>query len=260
MKKLISFVLPLSAALLLFLAGCSSKETVAIDGSLSPHAIIAQVNSMTASVQTFSALGSLSVETPQMSQAVGFDLAVKKPDSIMISIEGPFGITVGKALFTKESFIAYNALNNTLYQGNPQVGMQSLPFFAGINTDIMLDALSGIRRFGDTMSEPDSFSIGKNSYIFTFMHQLQRTKFFVDGRSFLITRVVTYRNNGSIVWEERYTYTRLKEGRWEPSTIWISVPDRSMSMEFIYDEISLNIPLTNFTIAYPLDAERVTLR
>lgn len=243
----------------LLLAGCSSKETITTDDSLLPDEIVQRVNALPGSIETFSAYGSFSVETPQMSQSAGFDLAVKKPDSVMIVVEGPFGITLGKALFTGNSFTAYSALNNTVYQGNPHAGMRSLPFFSGIDAAVIVDALSGVRRFGDSYTESDSFAVGKNSYIFTFTRNPHRTKYFVDALSFLITRVVTYSDNGSVMWEERYAYSRAKDGRWQPSTTRITVPGRSMTVEFTYDEITLNGPLPAFIVGYPDDAARITI-
>lgn len=252
-------ILFLAVIAALALAGCSSKETTTADDSLQPDEIMRQVDALPGSIETFSAYGSFSVETPQMSQSAGFDLAVKKPDSVMIVVEGPFGIMLGKALFTGNSFTAYSALNNTVYQGNPRAGMRSLPFFSGIDAAVIIDALSGIRRFGAAFSESDSFVVGKNSYIITLARNPHRTKYFVDALSFLITRVVTYGDDGSVLWEERYTYSRAMEGRWQPSTTRITVPGRSMTVEFNYDEITLNGPLPAFTVGFPADAARITI-
>lgn len=259
MKNQIAVILSFAASAALFLNGCSTEETVLPDRSMEAADIISRVNALPATVRTFSAGGSLSVETPQMSQSVGFDLAVKKPDSVLITVTGPFGITLGKGLFTRESFVAYNALNNTVYEGNPAVGMRSLPFLSGIDIGVMIDALSGVRRIDDAYGEPDSFVVGTRSFIFTYLGNPRKTKFYVDTQSYLITRVITYRGDDSVLWEERYSYSGTPDGLWEPSTIRISVPDRSMNVEFVYDEISLNTELPVFRIEYPGDATRMTV-
>jgi hypothetical protein len=257
LKKNFVFIIAVASAWLL--TGCSTDETILPETSVTPGEIISRINAQPGAIHSFTAAGSIYVETPQMSQSAGFDLAVKKPDSVLITVSGPFGITLGQGLFTKATFIAYSALNNTVYQGNSGAGMQSLPFFAGIDIDVMIDALSGIRRFDDSFGEPDSFTVGTRSYIFTFRGNPRTTKFFVDARSYLITRVITFRADDTVLWEERYTYTAAAEGLWQPSSVKVTVPDRSMSMELIYDEILLNGTLPEFSIKYPDNASRITI-
>lgn len=258
-KKNFVFIIAVVTALVLLLTGCTTDETVLPESSMAPEEIINRINAQPESITSFTAVGSIFVETPQMSQNAGFDLAVKKPDSVLITVSGPFGITLGQGLFTRATFVAYSALNNTVYQGNSATGMQSLPFFAGIDIDVMIDALSGVRRFDDSFGKPDSFTVGTHSYIFTYRGNPRTTKFFVDARSYLITRVITYRADETILWEERYTYSGTSAGQWQPSSVKVTVPDRSMSMELIYDEILLNGALPEFSIEYPDNASRITI-
>ncbi|MHB1048787.1 MAG: DUF4292 domain-containing protein [Bacteroidota bacterium] len=259
MNKIFILIISVATVSAGLLSGCSTDETVLPESSMAPEEIISRINAQPEAIQSFTAAGSIYVETPQMSQSAGFDLAVKKPDSVLITISGPFGITLGQGLFTKATFIAYSALNNTVYRGNSGAGIQSLPFFAGIDIDVMIDAMSGVRRFDNSFGEPDSFTVGTRSYIFTFRGNPRTTKFFVDARSYLITRVITYRDDNTVLWEERYTYSAAAAGQWQPSSVKVTVPDRSMSMELIYDEILLNGALPEFSIGYPNDASRITI-
>ncbi len=245
-------------AALLF--GCSvERETVTADRSFSASEIMMMVNSLPASIQTFSAVGSVNVETPQMSQTAVFDLAVKKPDSIRIIVEGPFGITVARALFTNHHFIAYNALNNTLYTGDPAKGMKSFPFFSGFESGVLIDAISGVRRFDESFAVPDSFSISEETYRFQFTNGMYVTKISVDPRSMRIVRVQTYSHDASLMWEELYTYVQGSDGLWQPSTSKIIVPERLTSIEFMFDEVMFNPALSSLSIAYPDDAEQILI-
>ena len=247
-----------SIATLLF--GCSSeKETITADRSFSASEIMMMVNSLPASIQTFSAVGSVNVETPQMSQSAGFDLAVKKPDSIRIIVEGPFGITVARALLTNHHFVAYNTLNNTLYTGDPAKGMRSLPFFSGIESGVLIDAISGVRRFNDSFVMPDSFSITDETYRFQFTNGMYVTKISVDPRSMRIIHVQTYAHDESLMWEELYTYVQGSSGLWQPATSKIIVPERLTSIEFMFDEVTFNPALSSLSIAYPDDAEQILI-
>ncbi len=248
------------------LSGCSSTQQTTFDRSLSSSEIIAAVNAQADSVQTFSAYGSINVETPQMSQGVGFDLAVKKsegsfgPDSVRIVVEGPFGITVGKVLFTKQHYIAYNALNNTLYEGNPEKGMRMLPMMSAFPPELLIDAFSGVRRFNDSFSAPDSFYATENFYVFIFSNENGKATFSVDPQSLRIAKVETYKHNGELLWEELYTYRQLENKSWLPATTRISVPEKSITVEISFNEIALNSIINSMTISIPDDAERITIQ
>lgn len=246
----------LFAAAILF--GCSSeKESFTAGRSFSSSEIMAMVNALPSSIQTFSAFGSITVETPRMSQSAGFDLAVRKPDSLRIIVEGPFGITVARALFTNHHFVAYNALNNTLYTGDPDKGMKSLPFFSGIESEVIIDAISGVRRFNESFSEPDSFTITDDAYLFTFSNGMHVTKISVDAQSMRIAKVQTYTYDDTLMWEEFYSYVRGHDGMWQPAESKIFVPERSTVVEFIFDEVTINPSISSLAIAYPDDAEQI---
>ena len=52
--------------------------------------------------------GKFTIETPEIAQSASFFLNLQKPDSVMLRIEGPFGIEVGAAIVTRDEFLFYN--------------------------------------------------------------------------------------------------------------------------------------------------------
>ncbi|MDD8019286.1 MAG: DUF4292 domain-containing protein, partial [Bacteroidota bacterium] len=181
----------------LYVAGCAShKEAIEIDRSATSTEVMSMVNSLSNSLQTFSAEGSLSIDSPRLSQSAGFQLAVKKPDSLRIILEGPFGITVGQALITKEHFIAYNALQNSVYEGKTSSGFAMMKGI-DISPDVIVDAATGIRRFDDDQTQPDSFYISQNNYILKFLSLAGWKVYTVDGNSQRIIRVETFNKNSN---------------------------------------------------------------
>ncbi len=266
MKK-VSFIFTVILFLLLvYIGGCSSTRGTIVDRSFSSYQIMEAVNSLSDSIHTFSAYGSINVVTPQLSQGAGLDLLVKKsespmgPDSIRIIVEGPFGITLVKALFTRTHFTAYNALNNTLYEGDPNKGMRMLPIMSSFPPDLLIDALSGVRRFDDHSVEPDSFYTTESFYVLVFSNDIGRSIFSIDLQSLRIVKVKTYKNGGELLWEESYDYRKMDNGSYQQETARIHVPERSITVEINFDEITLNSSIDSMTISTPDDAERVTLR
>jgi len=242
------------------LSGCSSTREITTDHSLSVSEIIATVNAHADSIQTFSACGSINIETSTMNQNAGFDLAVKKPDSVRIIVEGPFGITVAKALFTKHRFIAYNALNNTAYDGDPSKGLQNFPIMSTLPAEVLIDAMSGVRRFTDTTIEPDSFYITEKFYTVVIVGKQFSTIFTVDPASMRISSVKTSKPNGELLWEESYSYHQLANGQWRPSTARIVVPKKPITLDISFDEVTINEPIESMLIIIPEDAEQAIIQ
>jgi outer membrane lipoprotein-sorting protein len=256
------FVLCSVAAILAMgiLSGCSSTRETTTDHSLSASDIITSVNAHADSIRTFSAYGTINIETPTMNQSAGFDLAVKKPDSVRIVVEGPFGITVAKALFTKERFIAYNALNNTVYEGDPSKGLQSLPMMSSIPAEVLIDAMSGVRRFTEPTTEPDSFYLTEKFYAIVISGKESTTTFRIDPGSMRISSVKTYASNRELLWEETYSYRQLENGQWSPSTARIFVPKKPITLDISFDEVTINGPIESMLITIPEDAERSAIQ
>jgi hypothetical protein len=248
------------------LSGCSSTRQTTFDRSLSASEIIESVNAQADSIRTFTAYGNINVETPTMNQSAGFDLAVKKSevsfgsDSIRIIVEGPFGITVGKALFTKRRFVAYNAMNNTVYEGDLTQGMKKLPMMSQFPPEVLIDALSGVRKFNDIATEPDSFYLTDKFYVIVFSGKQTTAKFKVDPNSMRISNVKKYSSAGELLLEESYSYQQLETGQWRPFTARIVVPEKQITLDIILDEVTINGVIGSMLITIPDDAERTTIQ
>ncbi len=241
------------------LSGCSSTQQTAIDHSLTASEIIASVNAQADSILTFSAYGNVNVQTPTMNQGAGLDLLVKKPDSVRIVIEGPFGITVLKALFTKDHFIAYNALNNSVFEGDPSKGLKGFPMISSFPLEVLIDALSGVRRFNNVTAEPDSFYSNDKFYTMVVSGNETSSKFLIDPNSMRISNVTTHKSNGELFFEEQYSYRQLENGRWVPSTATIFVPQKQVTLDISFDEITINEAIESMLISVPEEADRTTI-
>jgi len=210
-------------------SGCSSTVQTITDRSLSASEIITSVNAQADSIQTFSAYGSINIETPSMNQGAGF---------------------------TKQRFIAYSALNNTVYDGDPSKGIQSLPMMSSFPPEVLIDAMSGVRRFTDTEIEPDSFYVTNKFYTIVLSDKKSTSKFRIDPGSMRIVNVKRYAAEGELLWEEAYTYLRLENGQWIPSTARIVVPKKPITLDISFDEVTINEPIESMLITLPDDAER----
>lgn len=242
------------------IAGCSSgKESIEIKNLMGASDVISTVNASSSAIKTFSADGSINITSPRLTQSIGFQLEVKKPDSVKIVIEGPFGITVGQALLTKENFIAYNAVQNSVYTGRTDAKAGFMKMI-DIPPAVFVDALSGVRRFDGEQSAPDSFSISGATYVLQFVDQSYVKKYVVAVQSNRIIRVEQInRASGELLWREEYEYEK-NETTWEPAMATIFIPEKETTVEIVYNSIKINTIIPALTIHYPDDAERVTIQ
>ncbi len=242
------------------IVGCSSaKESVDANVVMASSDVISAVNASSFAIKTFSAEGVINIASPRLSQSVGFQLEMKKPDSVKIVIEGPFGITVGQALLTKDRFVAYNAVQNSVYMGRTDTKAGFMKMI-DIPPSIFVDALSGVRRFDSEQAVPDSFSVSGSTYIFQFVDQSFIKKYVVGILSNRIVRVDRInKENNKLVWREEYEYEK-GETTWEPASATIFIPEKETTVEIVYNSISVNTSIPALTIHYPDDAERVTIQ
>src|SRR5512135_1065837 len=54
--------------------------------------------------------GSVTFESPEVGGSAFFELALKKPDSLLVRFEGPFGMTVGTLFLCPQKFVMYNSM------------------------------------------------------------------------------------------------------------------------------------------------------
>jgi outer membrane lipoprotein-sorting protein len=244
----------------ILLTGCSAeKESIIIDRSLNAEDVMTMVNSRSSSISTFSGEGSLSIQSPRITQSAGFEVDVKKPDSVRLVVEGPFGITVLRALFTRKNFTAYSALQNKVYVGRSDARNGFMKMI-DIPPAVFIDAFTGFRRFDNSSATPDSFYIAGNMFIVKFLTPSGWKVFTVDGQSLCIIRVETFDlSGGKLTWREEYEYEQNAKKEWEPVAAHLDIPEKETLVDLNFNSVQFNPALHALTISYPDDAELMTI-
>ncbi len=70
-------------------------------------------------VRTLTARGSLTFDSPEVAGSAFFRSSLKRPDSLLVRIQGPFGMDVGTFFLSRTKFVLYNAMENTVQSGDP---------------------------------------------------------------------------------------------------------------------------------------------
>lgn len=202
----------------------------------------------------------ITVSTPTMNQSAGFDLATRGADSVRMNVYGPFGITVGSAFFTKAEFIAYNALNNTVYRGSPERQLKMLPFIKEIPFELFMGTLQGIHQLSASASI-DSFE-QRNDGVYTFTVQYENgayDSFRYNSSVERISRCTRYSVENIPLWSVRYQYFRNEQGAVLPEQVEVLIPQKESSLLIEYNGFPESVAADAFSLSYPDDAEIITI-
>ena len=241
------------------ISGCApTKELRGPGTNYSAQQVIAAVNSRRHDVVTLQAKGSISVESPSFASSGSFELRLKRPDSVLVDIEGPFGIHVASALFAKGHYVFYNSFKNEVMEGDVSRG--NLPAFMNIriDPDDVVDMFCGTRAFLPEEIVPDSFTVNDDSYILIFRQKNGATQYSIDNRALLITGIVHVDSAGDVWSEERFEYDRRGDRTAALQSIRLIQDKMHSSVSLFYDDLQLNGPVDPLTLHVPPDARRVT--
>ncbi len=244
---------------LIALSGCApTKELRRPAATQSAQQVIDAVNSRRYEVATLKAKGSISVESPSFSSSGSFELRLRRPDSVLVVIEGPFGIHVASVLFAKGHYTFYNSFKNEVMEG--EVNGSTMPAFMNIQlaADDVIDTFCGTRAFMRDETSPDSFTVREGSYVLLFRGKSGATEYRVDTQSLLVTGVVHIDSAGEVWSEEQFEYDRRADGTPALQTIRLSQEKMQTSLSLSYDDLQLNGPVDPLELQVPSDARRIT--
>ena len=111
LKSLLIFIFSIS-----IIIGCSSEKKISTTEKIIPASrLLRKMEGNRRKIKTFQGTGTIRVKSEKFSGKTSFEVFIKKPDSIKISIYGPFGIDVAHGLFSDGSVVFYDVLKNRVY-------------------------------------------------------------------------------------------------------------------------------------------------
>ena len=111
------YLLYLSILVLLLIYACSGAGGDDNLQKIPIKAIKERVNTNSNLIESLEAYGVISFDSPENSGTGNIEIKIKKPDTVYVKIEGPFGISIATALFTRKDFTYYNVQENKVITG-----------------------------------------------------------------------------------------------------------------------------------------------
>lgn len=141
-------------------------------------------------IRNFEGTGTLQIQSPGFNNSASFRIAVQRPDSIYLTVLGPFGIELAQASVTNHDFIFYDALNNTAYTGKSGNDILQTIFKINLSFNDLMDAFVGSVNLTDKLLElPDEYRVDYDKYVLTYIDSVSNnvTEYKVDIRELAIT-------------------------------------------------------------------------
>ena len=95
-------------------------------------------------------------------------LSLQKPDSVLINLQGPFGIKVGSALVTRTEFMFYNSIENKLITGLSSIENLNRILHMQLSFDDLLSLFGGGTFLEKDFHAPDEIQVEDHQYVFAF--------------------------------------------------------------------------------------------
>lgn len=242
-------ILLISAAILY---GCTPGAS--LDKTISVEEVKRKVNSNSRRITSLDAEGSIFFETPEESNSAFMTLSINKPDSLYAKFQGPFGITAGNVLVTRDDFIYFNALENIVIKGPSSPLNLGAVLRIRVNFDDLVSGLSSSMTFRDETSSNSDLTILEDQYIITVMGDVNR-KYWINS-NFTISRYIEYTGSSSSPsLEIKYTDFIEDGGKYFPKKIEINRPDASQYVAIDFRDFTLNKNRLTFKVVIPETAK-----
>jgi len=142
LRKL-SFIILILTNIIILINGCVPSQPTEEFELLPSERLTNKLEANRRKIKNFEGNGTIFVNTSSMDNSATFRIILEKPDSIYLTIMGPFGIELAQALVTKEKFTFYDALQNTAYVGSVNSNALQSIFRIYLSFEDLLDAFIG---------------------------------------------------------------------------------------------------------------------
>jgi outer membrane lipoprotein-sorting protein len=240
------------------MAGCASVPRADLAGkTVNPETVQRIVRGNYEKVRSMTGSGTISVETPELAQSGSFELFLRKPDSVLVRIEGPFGISVGSALITREEFVFYNSLQNQVVTGPVTSANLNRIFRINLTFDELLTIFTGGSFLASDDTTPEAVSVEDNQYVLTYQNSAGTRRYWLDPASLLITRIQHLDSKGKLYFEERYEKFRTYGDASLPRFIRVTQHTTQRMIGVTFSSLAINTGGVPLVVDIPKNAERI---
>jgi hypothetical protein len=204
-------------------------------------------------IKTFEGNGTITIKSNEFDNSATFRIVMVKPDSVYLTLLGPFGIELAQALVTTKDFIFYNALQNTAYKGASSNDILRQIFKIDLSFGDIMDAFIGsVNLTKNLYKPPDNYQVAYDKYLLTYKDSMAKTisQYEVDVRNLGIVHYLLKSSVGNDILEGKYSNFEILETVAVPGRI--EVMNRKQNETVVIDYKSMNANKKNIYIDFKI--------
>jgi len=256
LRNIVKYILVLPIIVIIACSG--SREDAELD-KIPIKEIKQKVNEQFNKIESLEAYGTIAFDSPEMSNTGYMEIRLKKPDSVLVKIEGPFGIDIANALITRKDFIYYNVQDNKVIMGPTSDINIGAILKIKVSFDELLNSFSGAFYFENEEQDSIDAASENSSYVLQVNKDFGKKKYFIEPATYVVNTYSVYDNKNKKLLEVNYTNFGIESvtsGTVNfPNQITINKPDTKQTVWLIYDGKELNKKNLNLKIKYPKSAK-----
>lgn len=236
--------------------GCTPTAKVMKDRTLSADEVLNRVRERNATIHTLRGDGSITIESPEVSNSGSFDMNLKKPDSLRVELTGPFGIHIGTLMLSREQFLFYNWMEKRAVIGKPDGKTLNSMFRLRMQFDEVLHAFTGefpAPNDGDSIAH---FSVEQGLYVVRYRLAQGAKEYRIDGDTFIVSSYRVWDTTGTLALSAFALQPDEGEPVVMPRLLRLVFPKDHRSVTISYDDIHLNEPVV-CSFKLPQQAEMI---
>ncbi len=241
---------------ILALSSCAPKRTeLTLDPTVvDASTLISKVQDRTRMVQSLEGQGTVTFESPGFGGTAAFDLSLRKPDSLLVLLEGPFGIDIGTLFFSKEHFLAYNSQENLVVKGTPRANTLRTIIPFDLSFEEVLNAFSGTFDIPYQPSNVRSYAVDEGMFLLVLSCGPNVCSYWIDHTLPQVTRYEVHDNEGTLLLQATMSSFTGDEDADVPTRIVLWFPGEEKQIAVQYSSLRVNPGALSFAYSVPSDA------
>lgn len=236
------------------ISSCSPHTAAVLtDLNTTPPAVIAgRVKQREAGLASMAGRGSVSFETPDRAGSAFFDLSLKKPDSLLMTFEGPFGIGGGFLFLSRQKFVMYSSFDNRVTSGIPGPAAIRSVIPVDLTFDEIMNAFTGGFVLPD--APPSRYTVDDGKYLLVYTIGGRTHSFWIDPGYDLVVRYQVHDAGGDLIMDVVSSQMVLRDSLCAPRHVTVDFPDRGSRLSVHFTSIDLNAGDLSFAYTVPAGA------
>ena len=237
---------------------CAPTRTIVADASaISAESVLQRVKANASRIHNLTAHGTVTVERRDSGNSGSFDMVLKKPDSLLIKLSGPFGIDAGMVLLTPQEFRLYNRFANQLVIGPTTPSNLHSIFNLDIDYDDILTIFSGLIPILDEGMTLRSYGVNKNRYLLTLQRDDNVHMYWIDPEWFIVSEYHLLDVDGKLKVDAKSSVRNDRRNGVLPRSVRFTFHKQRTRISIFYHRARINVPDIRLTFSVPKSAETV---